>query len=166
MTFVRVNALCWRHAQLIKSRVCLITVTVRSRIWNCLYILLSNVLFSTLNLLLYNFVAILFLYIFCRSKWKNCSSLLKIDGPLQQRQKLCQLSRNLMPWEQTFLPMKGWNNGITNCFFHLCSAVSFIFIVSFVTLFDPLKYEKLWDDECELMWSGWDELVWGENAVR
>ena len=94
-----------------------------------LYIRLSTLLPVPLNLLSYNYAVILLLNIFCRSKWKDSSSLLKIDGLLQQRQKLCQLSRNLMPSEQKFLPQKGSNNILTNCSFHLCCALSVLFLL-------------------------------------
>jgi len=51
-----------------------------------LYIRLSALLPVPLILISYNFVVILLRYIFCGSKWKDSSSLLKIDVLLQQRQ--------------------------------------------------------------------------------
>lgn len=129
-----------------------------------LYIRLATLLTVPLILLSYNFAVILLLYIFCSSKWKDSSSLPKIDGLLQQRQKLCQLSRNLMPSEQKFLPQKSSNNILTNCSFHLCCALPVLFL-----LFPLQHYLTLWSmKNCEMTsvsWGEvtWDEMVWGEN---
>jgi hypothetical protein len=86
--------------------------------------------------------------------------------PAAAETKLCQLSRNLMPWEQKFLPQKSSNNIQTNCFFHLCCAPSFLLL-----LFPLQHYLTLWSmKNCEMTsvsWGEvtWDEMVWGENRL-